>query len=88
MSLPLQIKGDLFTERGYTVQAATAEGATTWCAELRIGVYVGDRFNYRANPIGREFPRHEGLLNHLLDMEREARDVIATLPSLDQGAAT
>ena len=88
MSLPFQIQGDLFTERGYTVQTATAEGTATWCAELRIGVYVGDRFIYKANPIRREFPRHEGLLNHLLSMEKEAREVITTLPPLDQAATT
>ncbi len=88
MSRPLQIQGDLFAERGYTVQVATAEGPTTWSAEFRIGVYEGERLNYKANSIRREFPRHEGLLNHLMSMEQEARAVIATLPPLDQGATT
>jgi hypothetical protein len=74
MSRPLQIQGDLLTERGYTVQVATAERPTTWSAELRIGVYEGERLNEKANPIRREFSKHEGLLNHLMGMEQEARD--------------
>jgi hypothetical protein len=85
---PLQAQGDLFTERGYTVQTATAEGTTGWRAELRIGAYIDGRFRYKANPIFREFPLHEGLLNHLLSMGEEARAVIAVLPPLDQGATT
>jgi hypothetical protein len=86
MSPRLQTQGDLFAERGYTVQTATAEGPTTWRAELRIGVYIGERFIYRANPIRREFPRTDGLLNHLLDMAQEAHAIVVTLPSLDEQA--
>jgi hypothetical protein len=81
MPTPLNVQGDLFSDRGYTVQVATAEGPTMWRVEYGIGVYVGDRFRLKANPIVHEFPRTEGLLNHMMAMEVEARALIATHPA-------